>query len=117
MSEATEMRLAMVERARPLRASWSIQRCQSSSGELGACCGPKIGRTRYCSDRRMAAIVVSEYGLPRPGGDRCAPFRLRRATERRVLEEWAKSGRERECRRRDSNPRHADYDSDRLTSQ
>ena len=65
MPEASETSWAIVERERPWRASWSIQRCQSISVISPAKRSPNSGRTLYCQRRRMLAIVVSEYGLPR----------------------------------------------------
>ena len=55
MSDATEMCFAIVERARPRRASWSIQRLPVELGDLGRVRGPNSGSTWYFSDRPIAS--------------------------------------------------------------
>jgi hypothetical protein len=60
MPDASETSWAMLERDRPLRASSSIQRCQSISVSSPAKRSPNSGRTLCCQRRRMLSIVVSE---------------------------------------------------------
>ena len=66
MPEAREISCAIEDRERPWRVNWSIQRCQSISVSSPAKRSPNSGRTLFSHRRRMLAIVVSEYGLPRP---------------------------------------------------